>query len=104
MRRRKRKKRRFRGITSELTLRQILSWADAFHERAGEWPGRKAGPIREAPGEKWSNVDDALKLGLRGLPGGSSLAVLFLERRGVRHIQKLPPFNVNDILAWADAH
>jgi hypothetical protein len=83
---------------------QILGWADAFHERAGRWPRRESGYIPGALGEKWSAVNSALRAGLRGLPGGSSLSRLLAEYRGVRNPKGLPPYTVEQILAWADAH
>src|SRR5262249_38031348 len=53
-----------------LSAREILRWADAFFARTGRWPRAGSGPVPEAPGETWSMVDDALRAGLRGLPGG----------------------------------
>ena len=58
-------------------------------ERTGKWPTKTSGPIPEAPGESWNAVTAALREGLRGLPGGSSLALLLAEKRGVR--QRLDP-------------
>jgi transcriptional regulator with XRE-family HTH domain len=58
------------------TMEQILRWAQAHHERTNEWPKIHSGAIPESPGDNWRRVDNALKLGLRGLPGGSSLAKL----------------------------
>jgi hypothetical protein len=52
------------------------SWAEAHHERTGEWRKIHSGLIPEALGETWRRVDNALKLGLRGLPGGFSLVQL----------------------------
>jgi hypothetical protein len=46
----------------------------------------------------------ALRLGLRGLPGGSSLARLLDEQRRVRNVKNLPPLTEEQILAWADEH
>ncbi|HEV3022844.1 MAG TPA: hypothetical protein VGX76_10255 [Pirellulales bacterium] len=86
------------------TIEQILAWADAHHARTGDWPQRSSGPIAESPGETWATVSAALTSGLRGLPGGSSLAQLLAERRGRRNIQDLPPLRVPEILGWADAH
>jgi hypothetical protein len=37
--------------------------------------------VDHAPGEKWANIDQVLRLGVRGLPGGDSLARL-LRRHG----------------------
>jgi hypothetical protein len=103
--RRKRKRKKIRR-KPELAESQILAWADAFHERSGKWPKQDTLPQRIAGslGEKWSNVDDAMRRGLRGQPGGSSLARLLEEHRGVRNIANLPPLTVRQILAWADAY
>ena len=42
--------------------------------------------------------------GLRGLPGGTTLARLLRERRGIRSYSGLPGLDVEQILAWADSH
>ncbi|MEX0612898.1 MAG: hypothetical protein WD229_12330, partial [Pirellulales bacterium] len=87
-----------------LHIAQILAWADAHHARTGRWPLAAWGYIPGATGEKWSRVDGALRNGLRGLPGGSSLARLLAEQRGKRNPRQLPPHTIKQILAWADAH
>jgi hypothetical protein len=61
---------------SQLTVEQILAWADAHRERAGKWPQSGSGPVPEAPGATWAAIDSALGHGLRGLSGGDSLARL----------------------------
>lgn len=66
-----------------LTVEQILAWADSHYNGTREWPRRDSGPILEALGENWRKVDNALRLGLRGLSGGSSLARLIREHRAV---------------------
>jgi hypothetical protein len=86
------------------TVEQILAWADAHHRRTRRWPIAGSGAIAEAPGETWAAVDAALRDGRRGQPGGSSLARLLGEQRGIRNRMALPPFTVEQILAWADAH
>jgi hypothetical protein len=86
-----------------LSEEQILSWADAHHARTGTWPTRESGPILEAPGETWAAVDSALRNRLRGLPGGSSLALLLSRERGVRNHLSLPKLLIETILTWADA-
>ncbi len=58
----------------DLSLLQILAWADAHRARCGKWPGPYSGAIPEAPGETWCAVNHALLRGTRGLPGGLSLA------------------------------
>jgi hypothetical protein len=45
-----------------------------------------------------------LRVGLRGLPGGSSVTRLLAEQRGIRNPRDLPPLSIPQILAWADAH
>jgi hypothetical protein len=45
----------------QLTVEQILVWADAFHARYGRWPSAGSGPIEDSPGETWSAVNAALQ-------------------------------------------
>jgi hypothetical protein len=88
----------------DLTPDQILKWADAHHVRTGQWPNIKSGEVPEAPGQKWAAVSGSLHAGNRGLPGGSSLAKLLAEKRGVRNLKGLPDLTIEKILKWADAH
>jgi hypothetical protein len=83
---------------------EILLWAEAHHRRTGQWPRETSGPIPETLGETWFNVRQALRLGLRGLPGGSSLAQLLSKARGVPNRKDLPDLMVDHILGWADAY
>ncbi len=46
----------------------------------------------------------ALRHGWRELPGGSSLAKLLAENRGVRNTWTCPDLSVAQILVWVDAH
>ena len=62
----------------DFTVKQILASADAHHERTGKWPTQASGVVHDAPGETWKNIDKALRAGLRGLPGGSSLSKLLV--------------------------
>jgi hypothetical protein len=100
-----------------LTVAKILRWADAHHRQAGAWPQSRSGPVTDAPGENWSALDDALRHGHRGLPGGSSLTWLLAQngREDPAEPRKSgrtrpprpparPPLRVEQILAWADAH
>ncbi len=90
---------------AELTVKQILAWADDFHERTGRWPSSsRDGKIVGSLGEKWRLVDQALRRGDRGLPGGSSLARLLAEHRGVRNLSDPRPLTHEQILEWADSH
>ena len=68
----------------DLRLSRILAWADAHQRRTGAWPTAQSGPIAGAPGETWRGMDEALRTNRRGLTGGSSLARLLSEHRGVR--------------------
>lgn len=86
------------------TIRQILDWADAHHVQHGAWPNRGSGPIGAAKEETWSAVNGALHLGQRGLPGGSTLAKLLAQERGVRSQFQQPLFSIEQILAWADGY
>jgi superfamily II DNA or RNA helicase len=88
----------------DLTIKQILQWADAHHRKFDQWPRQTTGDVLISPGEKWPNIQNALVLGLRGLPGGSSLAQLLAENRGVRNKKALPSLTIKQILQWADAH
>jgi len=85
-------------------IEEILKWADAHCARKGVYPTRTSGAIREAPGETWYAVNSALIQGGRGMEGGSSLARLLAEKRGVKNIQGLPKLTDEQILAWADAY
>ena len=74
-------KREFRNRADllNLTKGQILKWTDVHYKTTGQWPNRKSGALLGAAGEKWPNIDAALKAGRRGLPAGSSLAQLLTE-------------------------
>jgi len=87
-----------------LSYKKILRWAEAHRRETGAWPTCNSGPVRGAHGENWKVIDSALRSGARHLPGGCSLAELLARKRGRRNPQKLPPLQVEQILAWADAH
>jgi len=87
-----------------LTVEQILAWADSHHNRTGRWPNSSAGKVADEESENWQNINSALRIGLRKLPGGTSLARLLSEVRGVRNTSKLPALTEQQILNWADHH
>jgi hypothetical protein len=87
-----------------LSRKKIVAWADAHYRRTGEWPNISSGLVTDAPGEKWRLIDSALRRGLRGLPGASSLAQLLGRKRGVRNRKALPPLTEEQVLRWADLH
>src|SRR5262245_19782980 len=87
-----------------LYIADILAWADAHHAATGQWPNADSGAVREDRFQTWSSVDRSLRYGLRGLAGGSSLARLLSEQRGVRNIHDLKSLTAEIVLVWADAH
>jgi hypothetical protein len=95
---------RTRPAIPPLTVETILAWADRRREATGEWPKISSGPVAGVEGESWLDVDDALRQGHRGLPGGSSLAQLLAAGRGVRNKSSLPRLTLKQIRAWAKAH
>ena len=83
----------------QMTIPQILAWADEHRRLTGRWPRVDSEPKGLRIGETWVAIQSALSKGLRGLDGGSSLAQLLAEHRGLRG-----PLTRERILAWADAH
>jgi hypothetical protein len=67
-----------------LNLQIVRAWGRAHRQRSGTWPGNDSGTIPGSQGLTWKTLDSALRLGSRGLPGGSSLAKLFGDRRKKR--------------------
>lgn len=100
----RRRKRRPSRRPWPLTIEQILAWADAHRERTGRWPNKDSGRVRSESFLTWRAVDGNLRKGQRGLPGGSSLARLLAEHRGLPWRPPPPPLTIDQILAWADAH
>jgi hypothetical protein len=71
----------FKGLP-RLRVGLLLRWADAHKARCGAWPREKSRLVAYAPGREMVRVNAALRVGLRGLPGGSSLHKLLVARRG----------------------
>jgi hypothetical protein len=74
----RRRGRRNRQRPPDLTVEQILAWAEAHHKLFGLWPTWHAGPVGST-GETWAGIQHALQRGSRGLAGGSSLFRLLRE-------------------------
>jgi hypothetical protein len=92
---------RYNRGNQDFSIKQILVWADAWHERTGNWPVYDSGFVPDAGGLRWSGLDAALRMGRGGLPGNSSLAKLLAAERGVfQHAQ----LSEEQILAWAETH
>jgi hypothetical protein len=92
-----------RDSRATLSIAQILEAADAYHAATGCWPDSRSGPITGLPGETWSTVDRALVVGLRGLPGGTTLNGLLKQHRGRRAGGRIA-LSVDLVLRWADAY
>lgn len=87
-----------------LHVTKILDWADSHRARTGDWPRRDSGLVWEDHSESWRNIDQALRKGLRGFRGGSSLARLLAKHRSRRNRKQLPPYTIGKILGWAAQH
>jgi len=92
-----------KGHLPNLTEDQILAWLDLHVEAHGKWPVVESGPIDGELFESWRTVDQALRRGKRGLPGGSSLARLLAERRGRPNIHDRTPLTMDEIAGCAAA-
>jgi hypothetical protein len=89
----------------ELTVQQILRWADAQYERTGQWPRMESGAVVGVAGATWSAIQQALYIGCRGLPGGTSLARLLAGARGAPYRKRSrEKLTVNLVLSWARLH
>jgi hypothetical protein len=95
---------RIRRRPPPLTEEQVLAWALAHRRATGRWPAAHSGPVAGAPGESWGGIDVTLHQGLRGLPGGDSLARLLARRLGARTRAALPALTEVQVLRWADEH
>jgi hypothetical protein len=87
-----------------LAVVQILDWADAHYVVTGRWPVRSSGPVIDVPGENWLNIDQALRVGVRGLPGGDSLVRLLTRARGACGPAARTPLTEDRIVALAQEH
>jgi hypothetical protein len=67
------------GRVPRLTEVAILRWADAHRRATGRWPNATSGRVAASPRESWHEINAALRLGLRGLPGRDSLARLLVR-------------------------
>jgi hypothetical protein len=93
-----------KGYRPKLTIKRILSWADAHHERTGQWPNQSTGKVDGVEGEHWSTLNSNLRRGSRGLRGNTTLARLLASRRGVPVYHLRPRLTHERIVKWADAH
>jgi hypothetical protein len=84
-----------------LSVPLILKWADEHRGRTGRWPVVMSGQV---PRQKhtWAAINEALKHGRCGLPGGTSVARLLRQHRGAEYDKRLVKFTETQILEWAD--
>lgn len=99
---RRRKTADARTAWPDLSRRKICEWIDDHSQRTGTWPQRDCGRVRCARGISWATVDRYLKRGNRSLPGGSSLARLLWEARGISEGRR--PLTEARIIQWAKDH
>ncbi len=96
-------------IRFELTVDQILDWADDYKRSTGIWPSITSGRI-DGTNHTWGRIDRALRQGSYGLRGRITLARLLEVKRGVndapraKPVKNLPPLSLKQILSWADAY
>jgi superfamily II DNA or RNA helicase len=95
---------RNKSALQKLTCEQILHWADIHKKTTGQWPNQKSGKVLGESDESWVAINSALHEGCRGFSGGSSLAHLLAENRGIRNKATLPRLTIEQILQWSDAH
>ncbi|HWG45372.1 MAG TPA: hypothetical protein VN688_21595 [Gemmataceae bacterium] len=85
----------------DLTIEQILAWAESYLQRIGQRPNGHSGMIPESSGETWAAIDSALTHNYRGLRLGLSLAELLNRYWGEKPLSEKPPLTIEQILAWA---
>ncbi len=94
-----------RPTLPNLTIEQILDWAEAHFKKHGRWPLSKSGLIPGAPRrETWQKVAVALLHGNRGLSGRTSLARLLFKKKGAKREGLRPRLTERQILEWIDAY
>ena len=65
-----------RNKRPNLTVDQISDWLCKHHKKYGTWPTNKSSGCVLDGETTWGAVERALRVGGRGLPGGSSLSKL----------------------------
>jgi hypothetical protein len=92
------------GCLPRLAAKQVVAWAQAHHERTGRWPNAHSGRVVGSNGENWGSINNLLREGGRGFPGGSSLSSFLAKHCGHRNPKNLPPLSEAQIWRWAQAH
>jgi hypothetical protein len=92
------------NVAEPLKVATVLAWADRHQRETGKWPSRSTGRVRGQPHENWAAIHACLVKGLRGLPGGMTLAGLLANERGRRSRAHLCELSESRILELADAY
>jgi len=92
------------GQLPPLTAKQIVGWARAHRQRTGAWPNARSGRVVGSNGENWGSINNLLRDGGRGFPGGSSLSSFLAKHCGHRNPKDLQPLSEAQIWKWAQAH
>lgn len=72
----------FETKKDDLTIDQIKKTGEDYRKQYGKYPFvRSKEPVPGMPNETWGGINAALRHGCRGLPGGSSLAILFDKKK-----------------------
>ena len=87
----------------DLSVEQILKWADDYKKKNAEYPNTRSGKI-EGTEETWTGINTALIRGTRQLPKDMSLAKVFAKNRGLRVKRALPILTYDQIIEWAKNH
>jgi hypothetical protein len=87
----------------DLTLKQVLKWADSHRAITGRWPWRECGPVLDCPGISWATIDSRMGTGEWELPRGTTLAKWLLKVRDVWDGGK-PRLTEALVVRWAQEH
>ncbi len=87
----------------DLTVTQILKWADHYYMFHGRWPSERLGMVSGAFRGDLACYQSTPKTG-GGVCPGASLARLLKEHRHSGKTPTFPDFDIAQILSWADAH
>ena len=71
-------------------------------QRTGLYPSKNAGAVVDAPGETWAGISMALRSGIRGLPGGSSLFQLLVAHGRLIELNNRPGGHVPASVSESD--
>jgi hypothetical protein len=89
---------------ADLTVEQILGWANAHFAATQRWPNKKSGPVANAQKYTWEFIDTILDRGGHGLLGGTSLRRLLEQHRAPLVTPSGRAATIEQVLGWADAH